>query len=294
MPDNSTWCVYPFHICLKGTEDAVLCRDREDYDMFVKIIFLSALAKNVLVIIYIAVSNHCHVSVLASCQEDADACGEEIKRRYSMWLNHKYSERGVMKGVSSTAIAMTDRKHVRNALAYIPRNALDNGCNVNEYKWSGYRGMFCKKQVSGLRPVKSLSTREVRTLFHTADKLSNVSWMLNPDNELEPVSCCDHDYLEQAFERDQAYFLRTIGSLDMQETRYTLEEMPFNMLCDSDFFNKVQDVSMRWYGKKLSELTLEKKYKLLSYLYRTNKTTASQLSRVLSLDKETVKAILRI
>ena len=80
----------------------------------------------------------------------------------------------------------------------------------------------------------------------------------------------------------------------MQETRYTLEEMPFNMLCDSDFFNKVQDVSMRWYGKKLSELTLEKKYKLLSYLYRTNKTTASQLSRVLSLDKETVKAILRI
>ena len=294
LPDGSFCIVIPFHICLKGLEDAVICRDEEDYDMFVKIIFLASWSKNVIVVIYSVLSNHFHASVLAASQEDADSCGEEIKRRYSMWFSRKYSENNLLKGVKSSALIITDRWHLRNTLAYIPRNALDNGQNVDTFKWSGYRGMFIRKQPEGLRAVSSLSRREVRAVFHTGDKLDKVPWKLNDRNEIEPVSACDHAYLEQAFENDQAFFLKTIGSLNIAEIRYTLEEKPFNMSPDTEFRKTADDISVRWYGKNLAEIPLGKKYRLLPYVYRTSRTTVSQLARVFALDRETVRAVIGI
>ena len=294
LPDGSIRIVMPFHICLKGLEKAILCRDEEDYDMFVKIICLSALAKNVIVVIYIVLSNHFHLSVLAASQEEADACGQEIKRRYSMWIYHKYGEKGILRRSKITAQMMTDRWHIRNALAYIPRNALDNGHNVNTYNWSGYRGMFCPAGPAGLRSVSSLTRRESRAVFHSADKLKGVKWMLNDKNELDPFSICDHAYLEQAFENDQAFFLKTIGTLNVAEVRYDLEEKPFNMVSDSVFYNEVNELSIKWFGRSADNLTVEKKYRLLTYCYRSFKTSVSQMARVFRLDREKVSAILGV
>lgn len=294
LPDGSIRIVMPFHICLKGLEKAILCRDEEDYDMFVKIICLSARAKNVIVVIYIVLSNHFHLSVLAASEEDADACGQEIKRRYSMWINHKYGDEGILRRSKITAQMMTDRWHIRNALAYIPRNALDNGHNVNTYNWSGYRGMFCLSAPQGLRPVSSLTRRESRAVFHSADRLDGVKWMLNEKNELDPFSICDHAYLEQAFENDQAFFLKTIGALNVAEVRYDLEEKPFNMVSDSVFYNEVNELSMKWFGRSTDNLTVERKYRLLTFCYRSFKTSVSQLARVFRLDREKVRAILGV
>lgn len=279
---------------MKGLEDVVLCRDSEDYDQFVKIIFLTALSKKVIVVIYAVLSNHFHAVVLALCQDDAYAFGEEVKRRYSIWLNRKYGLHNVMQGARTGALAMTDRMHIRNALAYVPRNSLDNGQNVNSYKWSGYRGMFCRGEAKGGRPVSALSRREMRSIFHTATLLDNLRWRLNDDNELEPSSCCDHDYLEQAFENDQAYFMRTIGSLNIAEQRYMLEDKLFNVLPDTEFFDDINRISFEWFGEGLDKITLAKKYRLMLFIFRTRKTSVPQLARVLSLDRETVKAVLRI
>ena len=55
----------------------VLCRDDDDYDVMVKYIFICARRKNVIVVIYIAMSNHGHATILASSQADADAFKEE-------------------------------------------------------------------------------------------------------------------------------------------------------------------------------------------------------------------------
>jgi len=38
LPDGKTYPVQPFHVCLKGLEQAILCRDDEDYDTMVKVI----------------------------------------------------------------------------------------------------------------------------------------------------------------------------------------------------------------------------------------------------------------
>ena len=97
MPDGIVRLVQPFHISMEGLEKEVLCRDDEDYDAFVKIICVSAERKNVIVIIYAVVSNHCHVAILAADQTASDRFGDEVKRIYSMWFNKKYGKKGTLK-----------------------------------------------------------------------------------------------------------------------------------------------------------------------------------------------------
>ena len=292
LPDGSIRMVMPFHISLEGLETVVLCRDDRDYDAMVKILCVAARRKNVIVIIYAVVSNHCHAAVLAACQEDALAYGQEIKRLYSMWFSRRYGENAVLHRADVKAILLDNDWYVRNALAYIPRNALDNGCNVNEYRWTGYRGMFRK----GLSPepgrkVSSLTKRERERILHTGDDLRGVHWLIDSREELIPESFCEHRYLEQAFEGDPAFFLKTIGGQNTAEMRNKLVEGPRKMLTDGEFFKLASETCHLWFQTELSAISLERKLRLIVYLFRTRRTTVPQISRVFGLPRENISQI---
>ena len=279
---------------MEGLERAILCRDEEDYDAMVKILCVSARRKNVILVIYAVVSNHCHAVVLARYQQDADDYGEEVKRMAAMWFSRKYGESGVLKGTDVKAICLDSDWYVRSALAYVPRNALDNGCNVNEYPWSGYRAMFSQdvsKRVN-VRPVSSLHRDEMRRIMHTADKLKDVPWLLDDSGRLIPSSICDSAYLEQAFGNDQSFFLRTIGSLNPAEMNQKLIDNPRKRLTDSEFYKHTAAVSLRWFKAELSRLSLEQKARLIPYISRTMKTSVPQLARTFGLDRGVIRKML--
>ena len=296
LPDGTIGNVQPFHICLEGLEQAVLCRDDKDYDAFVKIICVAARRKNVIVVIYVVVSNHSHVTILALSQADADAYGEEVKKRASMWVSGRYGERRILRRTDMKAPRLDSDWYVRNTLAYVPRNALDNGCNVNEYRWSGYRAMFRGKVPPGfpgpVRKVGKMTRREHRALFHTGDDLSGVPWLVDADGCLIPESFCDTDYLEQAFNYDQAFFIRTIGTVNVAEMRQRLVDGPRAMRTDGEVLKDAAAEAQRWFGTELSALSLLQKTRLIPYFNRTRKTTVRQLARVFGLDRVTVQSIL--
>jgi len=182
--------------------------------------------------------------------------------------------------------------YVRNALAYVPRNALDNGCNVDEYRWSGYSAMFRKAPVSSGRPVSCLSRREKEKFLHTGENLSSVEWELDPAGFLIPASFCDSKYLEQAFEGSQSYFLKTIGSLNPAEMSHKLVDSPRTRMPDGELLKSVEELSNRWFKTELADLSIDRKLRLLPYVYRTRKTSAHQLARVLGLPRELVDSAL--
>ncbi|MBR5175899.1 MAG: hypothetical protein IKW89_08205 [Bacteroidales bacterium] len=291
MPDGSVRYVQPYHVSMEGQEKVVLCRDAEDYDAMVKIICVCARRKNVIVIIYTVVSNHSHAAILAVCQEDADAFCEEIKRMYSMWFSRKYGRTGVMKQVDVKALLLDSEWYTRNALAYVPRNALDNGCNVDEYPWSGYRAMFSGKSPTGC-PVASMSKEDCRFVMHTGDKLNDVPWLVDDEGRLIPKSVCDYYYLEQAFEHDQAFFLKTIGGQNSAEMKHKLIDAPRNRLTDNEFLKIAEETSLRWFSSNIDQDSIERKTRLIPYLFRTVRTTVPQLSRVFGLSREAVSRIL--
>lgn len=291
LPNGSVRKLQPFHVCIKGLEDALLCKDDEDYDSMVKIICVSAWRHNVIVVIYTVLSNHCHVAVLAERQEIAQAYGLEVKKIYSMWYSKRYAERGILRRIDLKALWLDTEWYVRNTLAYIPRNAIDNGCNVNEYKWTGYRAMFNREPQSGFRLVRNMTSREKERIMHTGENLSNVPWRVNPQNELEPASFCDTMYLEQTFSNDQTFFMKTIGSINPVEMRYNLEERPYVMLPDTELFKSVEEISQRWFNRSVDSLSMEQKTRLIPYLFHTRKTTLKQLSRVLGIPPERISRL---
>ena len=291
MPDGSVRYTQPYHVSMEGQKTVVLCRDDEDYDAMVKIISVCARRKNVIVIIYAVVSNHSHVAILAICQEDADAFSEEIKKMYSMWFSRKYGRTGIMRTVDVKALLLDSDWYTRNALAYVPRNALDNGCNVDEYPWSGYKAMFSGQPPTGC-PVASMSKEMKREVMHTGDKLSDVRWLVDDNGRLIPKSICDFEYLEQAFEHDQAYFLRTIGGQNSAEMRHKLVEAPRHMLTDNEFLKIAEETSQRWFSSPIDQISIDRKIRLIPYLFRTVKTTVPQLSRSFGLPREEVSHIL--
>lgn len=294
LPDGSIKYFQPFHISVEGLEKCVLYRDDEDYDAMVKIICIAALRKNVIVIIYAVVSNHCHVAVLASSQKDADDYGKELKRIYAMWFRKKYRVEGIMKEADVKAICLDNDWYVRNALAYIPRNALDNGCNVNDYPWSGYSAMFSPAQMlnPASRKVSDLTKRERLAIMHTGDTLGNVAWRLDQHNSLIPRSFCDYKYLEQAFENSQAFFLKIIGGQNAAEMKNRLLDMPRRMQTDGEFLKSVEEICQRWFQTDSLSLSLERKSRLIPYINRTTKTSIPQLARVFGLSRQTVLEIL--
>ena len=293
FPNGKFYQMQPYHVCMKGLEDAVLFRDDDDYDAMVKIICVCALRKAVRVIIYAVVSNHCHVAILARSREDAEAFAEEMKRVYSMWFSRKYHQRGILHRAEIKAIPMETEWHVRNTLAYIPRNALDNQCPIHLYPWSGYRAMFAgKTAVQSYRTVASLTFRERVAIMHTGDKLNAVPWLLDKDGYLVPSSFCDTEYLEQAFSHDPAFFLKTIGEVNPAQMHYLLEEMPYRMQNDSDYYKTVEEISLRWFKTGLNQLSGNQQSRLIPYLHRSTKTSIPQLARVMGLSRDEIAQIL--
>lgn len=291
LPNGEKKNVLPFHMSMKGLEKTVLCRDDEDYDIMVKYIALCARRKNVIIIIYAVVSNHCHAAVLAARHEDAHCFAQELKRMYSQWFSIKYNEQKVLQRVSVQAVLMENDWHVRNTLAYIPRNALDNGCRIQDYLWTGYRAMFSGIDNRGKR-VSLMTRREKESILHTHDCLDKVNWMVDENGHLIPGSFCDNAYLEQVFNNDQVFFLKVIGQVNTAELEEKNVEAPSRMMPDAEFYKTVSDLALNWFGCELSNLPMEKRLRMLPYLWRSRKTTVNQLARVLGLDRDIVRKAL--
>ena len=293
MPDGSTRYVYPFHLSLEGLEKAIICRDEEDYDVLVKYVFLCGLNRNVRIVTYVVVSNHLHVILLSVNEMEALAYGDEVRRRYAMWFSRKYSERKLYRGKCVDVQWIDTDWYLRNAIGYVFRNALDNGDNVEKYKWSGYRALFCGGCCNvWTRPAASLTKREREAVFHTNENLAGTGWLINSADE--PVSACDYLYAEEAFNGSQAFLLKTIGTVNVAEMQQKLVDSPRTRMLDGEFFKQISSVSERWFHKTVSELSMTEKMRLIPYVSKTSKTSVAQLARVFGLERDRVADILRL
>ena len=294
LPDGSVGKVFPFHISLEGMESVLLCRDDEDYDMMIKYFHVCSWVNNVLVIIDAAMSNHGHSAVLALDYDAADRTGELVKKNYSQYLSWKYGETRTMCKADVNVQYLDSDWYVRNTLAYIPRNALDAGSNVDEYPWSSYRAMFSTAPRDPFsRRVSSLSRRDKESLLHTHADLSGVPWLLDRNGRLDPASACDCQYLESAFLHDQAYFLKTIGTVNCAEMHQKLVSGPRQWQKDDVFYLTLSDTAERWFQKKIPDLTLQMKTRMIPYVFRCYRTSPAQLARCLRLEVRQVEEILR-
>lgn len=296
LPSGRLMQVYPFHISMEGLEKAILCRDEEDYDVLIKCLFICSRRKDIIIVAYGVVSNHGHQVVLAADYASAKAFGEEVKRIYAMWFNHKYQESGVLLNSDVDVQCLDSDWYLKNAIAYDILNALDNGAkNISDYEWTSFRCMFrgglCPP---GCRDVSSLTQRERKRIFRTNDDISGTGWMINSCGHLEPASCCDWKYAEDVFDNDQSRFLRALGTVNIAEMQQKLIDGPRTRQADSEFYKTVDEHCLRWFKKGISSISLAQKTRILPYIYHTTRTSISQLARTFGLEREKVAEILHV
>ena len=293
LPDGSTAKVYPFHLSLEGLESNLLCQDDEDYDVVEKFMFVSAWECNVLVVSNVVMSNHGHQCTLAPSLAHVLRMANLLKKRCSMHIARKYEEHNVLLGTSADVQLLDNDWYVRNVLAYIPRNVVELGIRPEDYPWSSYRAYFVNgTSADGVKMVSALPRREKEEFLHTHADLTRVPWQLDREGHLVPVTCCDWQYLEAAFSNDQAFFLKTIGSVNCAEMEQKLEHNHRFRRSDSAFILTVDDIAGRWFQKKPFELTPEQKTRMVPYLYHCYRTTVPQLARCLRMEREEVERII--
>ncbi|MBO4671470.1 MAG: hypothetical protein J5640_06475 [Bacteroidales bacterium] len=287
--------VYPFHISLEGMESVLLCRDDEDFDVMQKYFHVCSWVNNTIVIIDIEMSNHGHLALLAESMEAAVRTGEAIKKNHSQYLTHKYGESRTLSRSSVKVLYLDSDKYLRNALAYIPRNALDAGCRIEDYRWSSYNAMFSRGHAdTHAIPVRALTRRDKESFFHTHADLSRVPWKIGTNGLLLPETACDHKYLEDAFLGDQAFFLRTIGGLNYAEMHERIVEGPRTRHNDATFHITISDIAEKWFAKDIQCLNREQKFRILMHLHRTCNTTPAQLARCLQMKRDEVENAIRM
>lgn len=294
LPDGQTEKVFPFHISLEGLKQQIICRDDKDCDVMVKILAVCALRKNVIVIIYAVVSNHAHIAVLARTYDEALAYAQEVKRVYSMYFRKKYGEAKVLRETDVCVKYLDTYQYLRNALAYIPRNAYDNGAqNIADYKWTGFRACFRKADAKqGVRSVDNIPVLERRKIFHTGDNLKGRGWVLNAEDELEPYSFCDTAYLEKAFFDEETLFYKTVGGLNSSEMTQDLVVSPRKMKTDAAFLREVNELSERWFECGARDLSPNQRARILPYIYHSIRTSVPQICRALGLSREEARRLL--
>ncbi|MBO4455430.1 MAG: hypothetical protein J5759_03195 [Bacteroidales bacterium] len=294
LPDGSVATVYPFHISMEGMESVLLCRDDEDYDALQKCIYVSCWDNNVIIVSDIEMSNHGHFIVLAHSLSQAEKAAYAVKQRHSQYLANKYKEHNVLSRSDVKVIYLDSDWYLRNALAYVPRNALDTGSSIDGYKWSSYRAMFSTGLPDGpCYKVSMLTRREKEAIFRTHADLGRVPWMVDKSGLLIPETACEHRYAEKAFMNDQAFFLKTVGSVNCAEMELKLVTNPRKRMSDGDMRNTVREIAQRWFNTEIIDLSPEMKTRLVPYLYRSHNTSVAQLARCVGLSQEQVKDYIR-
>lgn len=293
LPDGRIVRMFPFHLSLEGDETRVLCRDEEDYDAFVKILIVCARRKDIALVAYGIVSNHAHAVFLSEAKTIADKYGDDVKKMFSMFFKRKYGEGKIMKRKGVSVLWIDSDWYLRNAIAYDIRNAMDNcAVSIEEYPWTSYSAYFRSSIPEG-KPVKALTHTEKRRIMHTGDDLTNIPWMIDNSERLIPGSICDTRYAESAFENNPSMFHQKLGTSNTAEMSRRLDENPRHFRKDEEVLRNVNYLSNKWFSTLVTDLPYEQKARLLSYYYRSNRTSVPQMARVFGVSKNEITAILK-
>ena len=87
--------------------------------------------------------------------------------------------------------------------------------------------------------------------------------------------------------------IQKIGNVNVAEMSEKMIDSPRTFKKDEDVVRSASDTCRRWFDCTIYDLPFDKKCRLLSYYYRSNRTNVSQLARVFELTKETVSDILK-
>ena len=147
-------------------------REEQDFVTGMNYVAVLAASSPVSILAFILMSNHVHF-VLLGRQREAESFINELKRRYSKYLQHKY---GIEKALKNNPVDIKlipfEEESAERALAYVQMNCVAaNIClQPTQYPWGTGDLFFNAAPSKGVR-LDSMSERARFRLLHTRAKL---------------------------------------------------------------------------------------------------------------------------
>ena len=285
-----------YHICTNGNNTPILLRDKEDYKVVCNYLAVFTWKLKIQMLAYIIMSNHLHMIIVCTNREQAESFTRVLKQNIASYLRHKYGIEKCFKSVDHCISIIDSCKYLRNCIAYVLRNAIcAKICNrIEDYPWSSYSAYFSFSNTeTAIRRMSQLSFRERRKILKTRDEYYDAPLYVDSSGRIINDCFVRNDIVERAYYNSGRHFLTCLGTCNDADIEYALAIKPLIKVDDMNLMDTVNRVvSDRFNGKQLSNLTNTDKCKIIKNLYFNNKTSVSQLSRVLGLPKDLISQIL--
>ena len=268
-----------------------MCKDEEDYDLAVKYLHLACRAARISIVAYCFVSNHFHCILLAPDRERIEAMLPDFKKRFAMYYASKYGVESPLRHAQFFAVYLDSDRYLRNAVAYVLRNAKHQSERIDRYPWSSFRAYF-REDIPAGRLVRKLSVAQKRQLFRSGSALKDVSWCVDCNGGLVPSCSVDHEYVEAAFLHDHQFFMRIVFRDQDAEMEDMLVENPRKGLPDADFEKFAEMRAQELYHCRLAALARTQRIFLAKLLYHSVRTSPKQIARILGFSAENANEIL--
>ena len=204
------------HVYIKGLEDNIIFREREDYIAGMNYVALCTFCIGISMIAFTLMSNHFHF-VIYGTAEEARMFIDRYKSLVSRFIYNKYGTEHLLRRISTGCkIIENTTDALRTIIAYVLRNHIKAGINqsVQGYEWSSGRCYFSGRNLlEGTVSVSEIATREYRRMMRSKVRLDG-SYRFNSSGYIEPASFVCIDFVENCFgsTRNFDYFIYKTGS----------------------------------------------------------------------------------
>ena len=271
--------------------EGIWFRDDQDFKIGMNYVAIIAISSGIIVLGFILMSNHVHL-VLQCSREQANWFINELKRRYSEYLHHRYGTDDFLRhiAVDIQAVAIEDES-LERALAYTIMNCVAaNIClAANDYPWSSV-GSYFKVAVPKCMRLGELSITARRRLLHSRAVLPD-DVLIGEDGYILPMAYIPVKFVESIFRTPKRlnYFL--MNSSKAKKRLASDERLP--SFTDQVVLAAIPDLCRSLFRKQSAAvLSEEEMTELVKQLRRRFSSDVHQISRLLGVEYSKVTRML--
>lgn len=283
-----------FHITAKGLEQSLLFFDEDDYLKIIDISAICSVAFSVSIVAYVHMSNHSHY--VAACEniEDAEQFMRCAKRTYSQFCQRKRGINNIQRRTGITVKEIKDFSYLRNCIAYVLRNPVEARIvrHADQYRWSSCNCYFNRLARQSGRPVNEYSKRKLKKLLGTHVSLKGSNLLIDYDGHIIPESFVASTLVESLFGYSRDNLLRQIMKTDYYNLEYELTCTKMPGANDAGLVCEARKLAESRFGKKLENLDVKEKIRLVGVLFNRHRASSSQICRVLNIPAKLIQQII--
>ena len=281
-----------FLVTTDHLSEGIWFRDDQDFKVGMNYIAIIALETGIKVLAFILMSNHVHL-VLQCTEEDAGWFINELKRRYSEYLNRRYGTDDFLRlnKIDIQRLSLEDES-LERAIAYTLMNCVAaNIClTASDYPWSSVKAYFQVTSPKGVR-FGDMSKSSRRRILHSKSIIPEDT-IVGEDGYILPGSFIPVKFVESIFRSPKrlSYFLLNSSKA---KRRWDASEGGQPTFKDQVILAAVPDMCMSIFRKKdAAELDSDELVELIKQVRRRFSADIPQIARVLEMPYSKVARML--